>query len=238
MAIGKLQRFAEMEHFSNVIQPSFEEVWQKDHVLKGKWAASCFKNKKPIVLELGCGKGEYTIGLAQRFKDKNFIGIDIKGARMFIGARQGLQEKIANAVFLRTRIELLRSFFGRDEISEIWITFPDPQLKKRRVKKRLTSSGLLNMYKQFLAPGGLVHLKTDNDTLYEYTLALARENRLEIRCSTGDLYNSGMDDDILSIQTFYEKQFLEQGMSINYLCFRLDNKEKIEEPEGEDYYIR
>ena len=231
MTKKKLQRFAEMETFSNVFQPELMEVLGRDFHLKGLWKEQCFKNKNPLVLELGCGKGEYTTGLARRFHNKNFIGIDIKGARIWRGARTALGEKLGNVMFLRTRIEFIGSFFGPGEVDEIWLTFPDPQLKKRR--KRLTSSRFLNSYRRFLKPDGLVHLKTDNTVLYEFTLDLIRQNNLLLRCCSNDLYHSGLVDEILDIKTFYESQFLNQGMKINYLCFELPNDKEIKDPPGE-----
>jgi tRNA (guanine-N7-)-methyltransferase len=232
MVKKKLQRFADMETFSNVVQPAFDEVFGKDYPLKGNWNHLFFKNDNPIVLELGCGKGEYTTGLARRFPKKNFIGIDIKGSRMWKGARTALGEHLDNVAFLRTHIEMIRSFFGKNEIEEIWITFPDPQLKKKR--KRLTSARFLNTYGGFLKKGGLVHLKTDSTVLYQYTIDLARFNQLPVKINTRDLYHSGIDSDILGIQTFYERQFLDQGMKITYLCFELPDGKKIEEPAEEE----
>jgi tRNA (guanine-N7-)-methyltransferase len=229
MAKKKLQRFAEMETFPNVIQPAFDEVFGKDYALKGHWKRQLFKNENPIVLELGCGKGEYTTGLARRFPGINFIGIDIKGSRMWRGATTALSEHLGNVFFLRTHIELIRSFFGNAEVDEIWLTFPDPQLKKKR--KRLTSPRFLNTYAGFLKNGGLIHLKTDSLELYQYTLELARQNNLHIRMHSSDLYHSGIESDVLGIQTFYERQFLEQGMKITYLCFELSHGKPIEEPE-------
>jgi tRNA (guanine-N7-)-methyltransferase len=232
MVKKKLQRFTDMETFSNVVQPAFNEVFGKDYHLKGNWNRLFFKNENPIVLELGCGKGEYTIGLARRFPKMNFIGIDIKGSRMWKGARTALSEHLDNVAFLRTHIEMIHSFFGENEIEAIWVTFPDPQLKKKR--KRLTSSRFLNTYGGFLKKGGLVHLKTDSTVLYQYTIDLAKFNRLPVKINTRDLYHSGIDSDILGIQTFYERQFLDQGMKITYLCFELSDGKKIEEPAEEE----
>jgi tRNA (guanine-N7-)-methyltransferase len=232
MVKKKLQRFADMETFPNVVQPAFDEVFGKDYRLKGNWNRLFFNNDNPIVLELGCGKGEYTTGLARRFPGKNFIGIDIKGSRMWKGARTALASHLDNVAFLRTHIEMIQSFFGTDEIEEIWITFPDPQLKKKR--KRLTSARFLNTYGNFLKKGGLIHLKTDSPVLYQYTIDLARLNKLTVKINTRDLYHSGIDSDILGIQTFYERQFLDQGMKITYLCFELPDGKKIEEPAEEE----
>ncbi len=218
-----------METFERVFQPDFEEVFRKDHYLKGNWAERVFKNNNPVVLELGCGKGEYTIGLSQLHPEKNFIGVDIKGARIWKGARNANENNIQNVAFVRTRIEFIESFFGPDEVDEIWITFPDPQLKKRRNKKRLTGSRFLNHYRQFLVDQGVVHLKTDNDIMYAYTRSIAEFNGLEIVNATGDLYHSKLADEVLSIRTYYEKQFLNEGSNINYISFRLPSGEEIKE---------
>jgi tRNA (guanine-N7-)-methyltransferase len=227
----KLQRFAEMEAFPNVLQPRFNEVFRKDHSIKTSWNKTLFKNDHPVVLELGCGKGEYTTGLARHFPQKNFIGVDIKGARIWKGARQALSENLGNVRFLRTHIEHINSFFGPDEVDEIWITFPDPQLRKRR--KRLTSPGFLTKYSRFLRQNGIVHLKTDNEILYKYTLELAKISGFTIRYQTSDLYHSGISDEILEIKTFYEQQYLDLGMNIHYLSFELPHEKKIEEPPEE-----
>jgi tRNA (guanine-N7-)-methyltransferase len=231
---NKLNRWAEMEEFSNVVQPAFDEVFRKDYLLKGNWNTSFFKNEKPIVLELGCGKGEYTLGMAQRFPQKNFLGIDIKGARMWKGAKEAFDNNITNAGFLRTRIEMIESFFAPDEISEIWITFPDPQIKKRRNKKRLSGSRFLNSYKKFLAPGGLVHLKTDSAELYEYTNDLLVFNSIKSNISTDDLYSLDLPDELLSIKTHYEKLFLTEGKKITYTRFNIDSPNIIAELPDED----
>jgi len=235
VAKHKLERFAQMATFTNVIQPSLEEVLNKDYKLKGNWKSSFFKNNNPIILELGCGKGEYTVGLAQRFPDKNFIGVDIKGARMWRGASFSLRNNISNAAFLRTHIEHIASFFAPAEVAEIWITFPDPQEKRIRAKKRLTSSNFLALYKKFIEPAGLIHLKTDNSLLYNYTHQLALHNGLELRLNTNDLYNSGIEDQaLLSIKTFYESQFLAQGIPIKYLKFTLNGHDSFLEPPFEE----
>ena len=219
-----------MKTLDNVFQPAFEEVIQNDFELKGHWASRYFRNNHPIILELGCGKGEYTIGLAERFPDINFIGVDIKGARIWTGARKAYLEKIPNAAFIRTRIEFVNSFFSPSEVDEIWLTFPDPQLKKRRHKKRLTAPRFLNLYRKFLNDEGIIHLKTDNPVLYEYTLELARHNKLRVEYATNDLYGSEYPELVHGIKTFYEKQFIEQGLNIHYLQFRLPSGKNIMEP--------
>ena len=229
MGKKKLQRFAQMETFDHVVQPSFGEVFKKDYKLKGKWGKDFFKNENPIVLELGCGKGEYTVGLAKQETNKNFIGIDIKGARMWRGAKTALDEDICNVGFLRTRIDLINSFFADNEISEVWITFPDPQPKK--YYKRLTSSRFLGYYQSLLAKDGIINLKTDNAELYQYTKALVNLNQLEILADSYNLYHSGLADEILSIKTYYEQQFLAQGKPIHYIRFKLDKSVKLEDPE-------
>jgi tRNA (guanine-N7-)-methyltransferase len=228
MAKKKLQRFAEMEGFPNVIQPAFDDVFGRDHRLRGNWIRDQFGRPGAVVLELGCGKGEYTIGLAQRYPERNFVGADIKGARIWRGAKTALEEKLGNVAFLRTRIEQIASFFGPGEVDEIWLTFPDPQLKKGR--KRLSSSRFLNAYKQFLKDGGRIHLKTDSTVLHRYTLSLARHNDLKVLIHTEDLYHSEAAPELLGIQTYYERQFLAQGMKITYLCFELPHEKTIEEP--------
>ena len=230
MGKNKLKKFGELETFDRVIQPPFEEYFNNDFILKGKWKQEVFGNENPLVLELGCGKVEYTVGLARACPERNYLGVDIKGARIWQGAKTSNLENIPNSAFLRTRIEFIDAFFAADEVEEIWITFPDPQLKKRRNKKRLSGPRFLQKYQKFLVNNGPIHLKTDNQVLYEYTLNLARENHLEIEVSTSDLYNSGLADEITAIRTFYEKQFLAAGMPIHYLKFRLPHDKAIIEP--------
>jgi tRNA (guanine-N7-)-methyltransferase len=222
---NKLARWNELVSYDNVIQPEISEISGKDHPVKGKWQNELFKNKNPIVLELGCGKGEYTIGLANRFPDNNFIGIDIKGARLWRGAKTANEQKLPNVAFLRTRIEFINSFFSENEVDEIWITFPDPHPGGRNSNKRLTSPIFLNSYRLFLKEKGLIHLKTDNTELYNFTKTVVNYNNLETVISTNDLYSDKIDN-ILSIRTHYEKIFLDAGLKINFLSFRLD-KEKI-----------
>ncbi|MBU0764489.1 MAG: tRNA (guanosine(46)-N7)-methyltransferase TrmB, partial [Bacteroidetes bacterium] len=190
----KKQRFTELGTFNNVIQPGFEEVFRKPFRLRGKWSTEYFGNDNPVILELGCGKGEYTTGLAQKFPGCNYIGIDIKGARIWSGAKQAVENGLKNVAFIRTRIEFIDSFFGQDEISAIWLTFPDPQEKERRTKKRLTSSRFLAMYSTFLRHDGVIHLKTDSTVLYRYTKGIILKNRLELIEANEDIYNSRMKD--------------------------------------------
>lgn len=225
MGKNKLARWTELGSYDNVIQPEIEDVSGKDHPIKGRWNQDLFKNGNPITLELGCGKGEYTVGLANNFPHDNFIGIDIKGARMWRGAKTSNEQKLPNVAFLRTRIEFINSFFSSDEVDEIWITFPDPHPGGRNSNKRLTSPWFLNSYRLFLKDKGLIHLKTDNKELYDFTCKVLSHNNVETIISTNDLYTEKIDN-ILSIRTHYEKIFLDAGLKINYLSFRLD-KEKI-----------
>lgn len=233
MSKNKLARFAEMKSFPNVIEPEFREVFNKDYRLKGKWHQAVFNNKNPIVLELGCGKGEYTVNLARRYPDHNFIGIDIKGARMWRGAKTALEENIPNAVFLRTRIDFITSFFGEDEVTAIWITFPDPQPKKAR--KRLVSTKFLTRYQQFIRNNTTIHLKTDNPNVYHYTLAIIHENKLTLLQAENDIHdvNNSELEEVRKIQTFYEKQFLEENKKIKYIAFKLDKHQNLKEPPDE-----
>lgn len=230
MGKNKLKKFAENETFENLFQPSFEDVFRKDHAIKGKWHKKHFKNENPIVLELGCGKGEYAVNMARMFPDKNFIGIDIKGARLWKGAKDALTNNLKNVAFVRTKIENINSFFEHNEVSEIWVTFPDPQPRSSKAKKRLSSSRFLSYYQQVAKHNCLVHLKTDSQDLHEYTKALVKQNNLEIEVCTNNLYNDGTEDPILSIKTFYEGMFLEEGKPITYIRFRLDSSKQLKEP--------
>ncbi len=219
MAKNKLAKFAEMETLPNVFQYPFAKLKEEEGFpLRGKWRQEFFGNDAPIVLELGCGKGEYTVGLGKLYPEKNFIGIDIKGARMWSGAKSSHSEGMKNVAFLRTDIELLAHFFASDEVSEIWITFPDPQMKK--VNKRLTGTRFMRLYRQVLEPNGLLHLKTDSPFLYTYTKAMAELNTIEMLTCTDDLYASAADDKVLSIKTYYEQQWLERGLSIKYIAMK------------------
>ncbi len=225
MTKNKLQHFKELKSFDMVFQPRFDEVFNTNYKLKGKWAQDFFHNNNPIVLELGCGKCEYTIGLAEYDRSKNYIGIDIKGARMWNGAKYAKETALSNVAFIRTRVELINSFFGVNEISEIWITFPDPQNNKQR--RRLSSSRFLNLFKQFMKPNGYVHLKTDSLLLHDYTKSLLKQNKLTIVKETNDLYHSNLLNDQLKIQTYYEKKFLERNFSISYLKFMINTENEI-----------
>jgi len=216
-----------MKSFGNVIEPQIDDIRDSNHELKGKWKKNVFKNNHHLVLELGCGKGEYTVGLAARFTEKNFIGIDIKGARIWRGAKTAKENLYSNVLFLRTRIEFITSFFAEDETDEIWITFPDPFPRQRDEARRLTSPQFLNLYRQFLCNRGIVHLKTDNHQLYLYTLNLVKKNGLEIITSTDNLYSGLAENEILSIRTHYENLFLKEGKKINYLSFMLEKNREI-----------
>lgn len=234
MGKGKLAKFRENETFGNVIQPEVTDFMNFSHPLKGRWNADVFKNDNPIVLELGCGKGEYTVGLARMFPDKNFIGVDIKGARIWTGAKESNLEQMTNVAFLRTRIEIVSAFFAPDEVSEIWITFPDPQMKKRRAKKRLTSSLFLTSYQKFLTDGGCINLKTDSRFLYHYSLKVAQLNNFEIERQTADLYAEPWVDDVLRIKTYYEQLHIDDGNTIHYLKYHLPRNKQLVEPEPDE----
>jgi len=227
---NKLAKFGEMERFENVIQVPYKKLHEADFYLKGKWATDFFKNENPIIVELGCGKGEYTVELAEKNPSQNYIGVDIKGARMYIGAKKALEKGLKNVAFLRTNIEIINRFFGEEEISEIWLTFPDPQMKETR--KRLTSTFFLNLYKQFLKTDGIVHLKTDSKFQFTYSSALVHLNGFEVLAETDNLYESEILDETLQIKTFYEKQWLSRGITIKYIAFRLNDKD-FAEPEIE-----
>jgi tRNA (guanine-N7-)-methyltransferase len=227
MGKDKLRRFSELHTFPNVIEADFEDVRTDDHPVKGNWRKTRFKNENPVVLELGCGKGEYTIKLAEVFPEKNFIGIDIKGNRMWVGAKKAIEEGYNNVNFLRTRIEFISSFFTEGEVDEIWITFPDPQMQSNRKRKRLTSPNFLNNYKTFLKKDGIVHLKTDSEFLFHYTHYIIKENNLKVLLSTDNLYSSEFQDLTHGVKTHYEQLFLAKGKPIHYLQFTLECCEKI-----------
>jgi len=219
---NKLKRFKENETFTNVIQPSREEIVDQTFPLKGKWREDFFKNEKPIVLELGCGKGEYCLGLAEMFPEKNFLGIDIKGARFWRGAKTALEEGMDNVGFLRTQIELIDYIFAESEVDEIWITFPDPQIKYKRTKHRLTNTEFLQKYKHILKEDGVVNLKTDSEFMHGYTLGLLHGEGHEILHANHHVYkNEYSPKEVIGIQTFYEKQYLEQNKPITYIKFKV-----------------
>lgn len=234
MGKNKLAKFEDMASYSHVFQYPYSVLEAEGFDLKGQWNQLFFKNDNPIVLELGCGKGEYTVGLGRLFPDKNFIGIDIKGARMWSGAKESLETGMKNVAFLRTHIELINRFFAAGEVAEIWLTFPDPQMKK--VSKRLTSTRFMKLYREILSGDGLIHLKTDSNFMYTYTVKMAEINQYPILFQTDDLYHSGMSDPILGIKTYYEQQWLDRGLDIKYIKFVCEERETLIEPEEEIEY--
>ena len=231
MSKGKLAKFADMAAFPHVFEYPFSVVDEVPFEMKGHWNEQFFKNDKPIVLELGCGRGEYTVGLGRLFPDKNFIGVDIKGARMWSGAKESAEPGMTNVAFLRTNIEIIDRFFAPGEVSEIWLTFSDPQMKK--ATKRLTSTYFMERYRRFLVDNGLIHLKTDSNFMFTYTRYMVEHNHLPVEVMTDDLYHSGLADEILSIRTYYEQQWLDRGLHIKYLRFRLPHQGVLEEPQVE-----
>ncbi|MFO8086732.1 MAG: tRNA (guanosine(46)-N7)-methyltransferase TrmB [Bacteroidales bacterium] len=222
MGKKKLRRFAENATFENMFQRNFEELEQDGFEFKGKWKKDFFHNDNPLVLELACGKGEYTVNLARQFPDKNFIGLDIKGARMWKGCKQSNNEGLKNVAFIRTQIELIQRYFGDGEVDEIWITFPDPHLRKSRRKKRLTSPQFLARYHPLLNNNAIIHLKTDDNTLFTYTLEVIKEGKHKIHIQSEDIYKEQTPGPVTEFQTFYEKMWLEEGKKIKYLCFSLN----------------
>lgn len=227
---NKLQRFAENLTFSNLFQYRYEEV-VKGFSLRGKWKTDFFHNNHPLILELGCGKGEYTVEMARRNPEINYIGIDIKGARMWRGLKTAQEENLKNVAFVRTRIELSEYYFGEKEVDGLWITFPDPQIKAKRERKRLTSPRFLERYAKFLTPDAVIRLKTDALLLYDYTCEVIEKGNHILLEANEDIYHSGIDNEITQIQTFYEKKWLEHGTPIRYLAFRL-NPEWFEKKES------
>lgn len=219
-----MARFAENRTFHHLFQYSYEEA-VKGFPMKGKWNQSFFHNEHPIVLELGCGKGEYTVGLARKFSEKNFIGLDVKGARLWRGLKISHDEQMTNVAFLRTRIELIEFFFGTNEVDEIWITFPDPQIKASREKKRLTAPLFLNRYRSFLKPNGIIHLKTDALLLYDYTLEIIAKYGHQLLYANEDIYHSDLKSEAVQIQTFYEQKWLANHTPIRYIKFSLSSNE-------------
>ena len=219
---NKLKRFKENETFSNVFQPMREELVDSQYEFKGEWNASVFKNDNPLILELGCGRGEYTVELAKKFPNKNFIGIDIKGARFWRGAKTAIEDHIPNVAFIRTQIELVDFVFAENEVDEIWITFPDPQIKYKRTKHRMTNSQFLKRYKTILKPEGVVNLKTDSEFMHGYTLGLLQGEGHEVLYANHNVYKQeGSPEEVTSIQTYYESQYLEQNKPITYIRFRI-----------------
>lgn len=219
---NKLKRFEENDTFDNVFQPTREEVVGELFALKGKWNSDFFKNDHPIIVELGCGKGEYAVGLAERNPDKNYIGIDVKGARFWRGAKSAVESKMTNVAFVRTQIELVDFIFASQEVDEIWITFPDPQIKYKRTKHRMTNSDFLILYKKILKPNGIVNLKTDSEFMHGYTLGLLHGEGHEVLYANHNVYvNEGSPKEVTDFQTFYEKQYLAVNKAITYIKFKI-----------------
>jgi len=237
MGKGKLAKFADMDTYENVFQYPFSVVEHVPFEMKGHWREQYFHNDHPIVLELGCGKGEYTVELAKLYPDTNFIGVDIKGARMWTGATQALHEGLKNVAFLRTNIEIIERFFSEDEVQEIWLTFSDPQMKNPR--KRLTSTYFMERYRKFLVDGGIIHLKTDSNFLFTYTTYMVEHNHLPIEYRTEDLYGnhnsqfSILNSQLLTIQTYYESMWIARGLNIKYMKWRLPRTGTLSEPDVE-----
>ena len=246
MGKGKLAKFADMETYENVFQYPYSVVEHVPFEMQGHWHEQYFHNDNPIVLELGCGKGEYTVELAKLYPDRNFIGVDIKGARMWTGATQALNEGLKNVAFLRTNIEIIERFFAQDEVQEIWLTFSDPQMKNPR--KRLTSTYFMERYRKFLIDGGIIHLKTDSNFLFTYTTYMVEHNHLPVIERTEDLYHSShlipeqssptrslspLTSHLLSIQTYYESMWIARGLNIKYMKWQLPRNGELEEPDVE-----
>ena len=238
MGKGKLAKFADLDTYENVFQYPFSVMEQVTFDMKGHWCEQYFHNDRPIVLELGCGKGEYTVALAKARPDCNFIGVDIKGARLWTGATQALNEGLTNVAFLRTNIEIIDRFFGPNEVQELWLTFSDPQMKNPR--KRLTSTFFLERYRHFMQDGGTIHLKTDSNFLFTYTTLMAEHNKLPVDFATTDLYHDVRCEEAAagcevarSIQTYYESMWLERGLNIRYMRWHLPHDGELTEPDVE-----
>ena len=231
MGKNKLEKFADMASYPHVFEYPYSAVDNVPFEMKGNWHKEFFKNDNPIVLELGCGRGEYTVGLGRMFPDINFIGVDIKGARMWTGATESLESGMQNVAFLRTNIEIIDRFFAPDEVAEVWLTFSDPQMKK--ATKRLTSTYFMERYRKFLIDGGIIHVKTDSNFMFTYTKYMIEKNQLPVDVMTEDLYHSGMADEILGIRTYYEQQWLDRGLNIKYIKFHLPQSGQLQEPDVE-----
>ncbi|MBR4294051.1 MAG: tRNA (guanosine(46)-N7)-methyltransferase TrmB [Bacteroidaceae bacterium] len=231
MGKGKLQKFADMREYPNVVEHHFSIADATPFPMRGNWGKEFFGNDNPIVIELGCGRGEYTVGLARRYPDKNFIGVDIKGARMWTGATEAIRDGLKNVGFLRTNIEIIDHFFAPGEVSEIWLTFPDPQMKKHT--KRLTSSLFLQRYRNIMVPDGIVHLKSDSNFMFTYTRYITEVNKLPVVSCIEDIYADGEAVEPLDIKTYYEQQWLSRGINIKYISFRLPAEGELVEPEIE-----
>lgn len=231
MGKGKLKKFADMAAYPNVVEHPYSVIDDVEFPLKGNWNRDFFKNGNPIVLELGCGRGEYTVALAKQYPDKNFIGVDIKGARMWTGATEAIEAGLTNVGFLRTNIEIIDRLFAEGEVSEIWLTFPDPQMKKHT--KRLTSSLFLQRYRNIMLPDGIVHLKSDSNFMFTYTRYITEVNKLPVVSCIEDIYADGEAVEPLDIKTYYEQQWLSRGINIKYISFRLPAEGDLVEPEIE-----
>lgn len=231
MGKNKLEKFADMASYPHVFEYPYSAVDNVPFEMKGNWHKEFFKNNNPIVLELGCGRGEYTVGLGRMFPDVNFVGVDIKGARMWTGATESLESGMQNVAFLRTNIEIIDRFFAADEVAEVWLTFSDPQMKK--ATKRLTSTYFMERYRKFLVDGGIIHVKTDSNFMFTYTKYMVEKNQLQVDVMTEDLYHSGMADEILGIRTYYEQQWLDRGLNIKYIKFHLPQSGELQEPDVE-----
>ena len=233
MSKNKLKRFADNAEYKHVFEPDYKTIASDSFETKGQWA-QFFNNNNPITVELGCGKGEYTVGLAEMYPEENFIGIDLKGSRLWVGATYSQKHNLKNVAFIRTRVDFVKSLFAENEVFKIWITFPDPQNKKRR--KRLTFPRFLKIYSGILMPNGIVNLKTDSNKLYHYTKSVINENNLEIIKASEDIYNSEIINDELRIETFYESLFTSEGDNINYVSFKLNKKEFVDSDFDEEKY--